>query len=175
MYVSPLIDPKGQQTGWMTSMTNITEAKRIRDQLSASHERFTTVLEGLDASVSVLSVQQGELLFANRSYRLWFGADAGPCAVGRAAASPAEAAPTTDDDVDSLSGLPAQELTETGRRPARGLRRAAAEVVRRARALPAVDRRPAGADADRHRHHGPARAEEQAARRPRRRRSPAGW
>jgi hypothetical protein len=24
----------------------------------------------------VLSVQQGELLFANRSYRLWFGADA---------------------------------------------------------------------------------------------------
>jgi C4-dicarboxylate-specific signal transduction histidine kinase len=46
MYVSPLIDPQGQQTGWMTSMTNITEAKRIRDQLSASHERFTTVLEG---------------------------------------------------------------------------------------------------------------------------------
>ncbi len=77
MYVSPLIDPRGQQTGWMTSMTNITEAKRIRDQLSASHERFTTVLEGLDASVSVLSVPQGELLFANRSYRLWFGADAG--------------------------------------------------------------------------------------------------
>ena len=56
-------------------MTNITEAKRIRDQLSASHERFTTVLEGLDAAVSVMSVQQGELLFANRSYRLWFGAD----------------------------------------------------------------------------------------------------
>ena len=27
--------------------------KRIRDQLSASHERFTTVLEGLDAAVSV--------------------------------------------------------------------------------------------------------------------------
>jgi PAS domain S-box-containing protein len=76
MYVSPLIDPKGQQTGWMTSVTNITEAKRIRDQLAASHERFTTVLEGLDASVSVLSVHQGELLFANRSYRLWFGADA---------------------------------------------------------------------------------------------------
>jgi PAS domain-containing protein len=75
MYVSPLIDPKGMQTGWMTSMTNITEAKRMRDQLSASHERFTTVLEGLDAAVSVLSVQQGELLFANRSYRLWFGSD----------------------------------------------------------------------------------------------------
>ncbi|MDP1533349.1 MAG: PAS domain S-box protein, partial [Rubrivivax sp.] len=76
MYISPLIDPKGLQTGWMTSVTNITEAKRIRDQLSASHERFTTVLEGLDASVSVLSVAQHELLFVNRSYRLWFGGDA---------------------------------------------------------------------------------------------------
>ena len=57
MYVSPLIDARGKQTGWMTSMTNITEAKRIRDQLSASHERFTTVLEGLDAAVSVLSAR----------------------------------------------------------------------------------------------------------------------
>ena len=76
MYVSPLIEARGRQAGWMTSMTNITEAKRIRDQLSASHERFTTVLEGLDAAVSVMSVQQRELLFANRSYRLWFGAEA---------------------------------------------------------------------------------------------------
>ena len=104
MYVSPLIDPKGQQTGWMTSMTNITEAKRIRDQLSASHERFTTVLEGLDAAVSVLSVQQGELLFANRSYRLWFGADAQGHALlagGEPASPPAR--PTTDDAVDSLA------------------------------------------------------------------------
>ncbi|WP_163579517.1 PAS domain S-box protein, partial [Klebsiella pneumoniae] len=70
VYVSPLVDTKGKQTGWMTSMTNITEAKRVRDQLTASHERFTTVLEGLDAAVSVLSVQPPELLFANRSYRL---------------------------------------------------------------------------------------------------------
>jgi PAS domain S-box-containing protein len=116
MYVSPLIDPKGQQTGWMTSVTNITEAKRIRDQLSASHERFTTVLEGLDASVSVLSVQQGELLFANRSYRLWFGADArghglltGGLA-GRRDGDDYDANP--EDDVDDLSGLPTHELME---------------------------------------------------------------
>lgn len=75
MYVSALIDAKGVQNGWMTSMTNITEAKRIRDQLSASHERFTTVLEGLEAAVSVISTDYGELLFTNRSYRFWFGAD----------------------------------------------------------------------------------------------------
>jgi PAS domain S-box-containing protein len=121
MYVSPLIDPKGQQTGWMTSMTNITEAKRIRDQLSASHERFTTVLEGLDASVSVLSVAQGELLFANRSYRLWFGGDArGHLQMGGTAAGvgidPATLAdPASDDvadDVDPMSGLPTEAVTD---------------------------------------------------------------
>ncbi len=115
MYVSPLVDPKGVQTGWMTSMTNITEAKRVRDQLSASHERFTTVLEGLDAAVSVQAVQQGELLFANRSYRLWFGADANGHATlagddPKLAMLPAE----SDDEVDNLGGLPTQELTEAG-------------------------------------------------------------
>jgi PAS domain S-box-containing protein len=117
MYVSPLIDPKGAQTGWMTSMTNITEAKRVRDQLSASHERFTTVLEGLDAAVSVLSVQQGELLFANRSYRLWFGADARGHALlaGGDAGLPSIA--DIGDSVDSYGGLPTQELTEAGSDP----------------------------------------------------------
>ena len=119
MYVSPLIDAKGNQTGWMTSMTNITEAKRIRDQLSAAHERFTTVLEGLDAAVSVVSVQEGELLFANRSYRVWFGADARGH-THLASGHPGEAdvpLPDEDDAVDHLSGLPAQELTEAGTDP----------------------------------------------------------
>ncbi len=118
MYVSPLIDPKGQQTGWMTSITNITEAKRIRDQLSASHERFTTVLEGLEASVSVLSVQQGELLFVNRSYRLWFGADARghQLMAGGVVGNPPFHA-DGDDEIDGLGGLPSQELTEAGAHP----------------------------------------------------------
>ena len=119
MYVSPLIDARGLQTGWMTSMTNITEAKRIRDQLSASHERFTTVLEGLDAAVSVLSVQQSELLFANRSYRLWFGAD--PKGHGQLASSslfaPLMSADDHGDAVDSLSGLPTESLTASGADP----------------------------------------------------------
>ena len=114
MYVSPLIDPKGQQTGWMTSMTNITEAKRIRDQLSASHERFTTVLEGLDAAVSVLSVTQGELLFANRSYRLWFGAESQGHAMLAGAEKGVPFLPEIDDAVDNFGGLPTQELTEAG-------------------------------------------------------------
>jgi PAS domain S-box-containing protein len=120
MYVSPLVDSRSQQTGWMTSMTNITEAKRIRDQLSASHERFTTVLEGLDAAVSVMSVQQGELLFANRSYRLWFGADPkGHAQLAGQAMAPAfmSAAREASQDVDNLSGLPAEQLTAFGADP----------------------------------------------------------
>ena len=117
MYVSPLIDARGHQTGWMTSMTNITEAKRIRDQLSASHERFTTVLEGLDAAVSVLSVQQSELLFANRSYRLWFGADSRGHALLAGSSIGIPYLPEADDEVDNLGGLPTQELTEVGSDP----------------------------------------------------------
>ncbi|PTT75414.1 PAS domain-containing sensor histidine kinase [Pelomonas sp. HMWF004] len=122
VYVSPLVDTKGKQTGWMTSMTNITEAKRVRDQLSASHERFTTVLEGLDAAVSVLSVQPPELLFANRSYRLWFGADPAGHALlagGQLVGNTSRGAGLDDgaDEVDDYSGLPAEALTETGADP----------------------------------------------------------
>jgi PAS domain S-box-containing protein len=73
MYVSPLVDGKGVQTGWMTSMTDITEPNRVRRQLSESYERFTTVLEGLDASISVAPLGGEDLLFANKMYRLWFG------------------------------------------------------------------------------------------------------
>jgi PAS domain S-box-containing protein len=115
MYVSPLIDAKGQQTGWMTSMTNITEAKRIRDQLSASHERFTTVLESLDAAVCVFSAQESDLLFANRSYRVWFGADAAVHAsmLGANSLKP-PAMPPSEDGIDNFGGLPAEQLTEAG-------------------------------------------------------------
>ena len=76
MYVSPLLDPQGTQVGWMTSMTDITEPKRIREALTAAHERFMTVLEGLDDAISVTadSDEGLELLFANRTYRRFFGA-----------------------------------------------------------------------------------------------------
>jgi len=79
MYVSPLRDPQGVQIGWMTSMTDITEPKRIREALTAAHERFMTVLEGLGDAISVVAdTPQGlELLFANRTYRGIFGAQSG--------------------------------------------------------------------------------------------------
>ncbi|MBU3611681.1 PAS domain S-box protein [Polynucleobacter sp. MG-27-Goln-C1] len=72
-FISPLINEKGAQTGWVTSLIDISEPKKIREELAASQERFVTVLEGLDAAVSVVSNETGELLFANRFYRERFG------------------------------------------------------------------------------------------------------
>ncbi len=114
MYVSPLIDPRGQQTGWMTSMTDITEPKRIREELSASYERFTTVLEGLDAAVSVAPLGSEELLFANKLYRSWFGGEVSGHVNLIAQAGVPAAAPSEDamDAVDGLAGLPTDALTD---------------------------------------------------------------
>jgi PAS domain S-box-containing protein len=92
MYVSPLIDREGHQSGWMSSITDITEPKRSREALAAAHERFTTVLDALDAAIWVLaddgpSVPEAEAaaipdmasapataepLFANRAFRAMF-------------------------------------------------------------------------------------------------------
>lgn len=113
MYVSPLIDPRGQQTGWMTSMTDITEPKRIREELSASYERFTTVLEGLDAAVSVAPLGSEELLFANKLYRSWFGAEVSGHVNLIAQAGVPAVVPSDDalDAVDGLAGFPTDTLT----------------------------------------------------------------
>lgn len=112
LYVSPLVDAKGKQTGWMTSMTDITEPNRIREQLTASHERFTVVLESLDASVSVAPLGSAELLFANRLYRQWFGSqtDGHLELVAQAGVLPAREHSSVDDE-DGLMGLPTDPLT----------------------------------------------------------------
>ena len=112
MYVSPLIDPRGQQTGWMTSMTDISVSKRIREELSNSYERFTTVLEGLDAAVSVAPLGGEELLFANKLYRAWFSSAVSGHINMIAQAGMPPVTPTDDAmDVDGLAGLPTDSLT----------------------------------------------------------------
>jgi PAS domain S-box-containing protein len=114
LYVSPLVDAKGNQTGWMTSMTDITEPTRIREQLQASHERFTTVLEALDAAVSVAPLGSEELLFANKLYRLWFGGRAAGHLGMVAQAGMSQTPPVNDeqlDEVDSFVGLPTNTIT----------------------------------------------------------------
>ena len=110
MYVSPLIDATGKQTGWMTSMTDITEPNRIREQLASSHERFTIVLEALDASVSVAPLGSEELLFANKLYRLWFGHNT-QGHLGLVQQAGAYSGEKASDDVDDLAGFPIDSLT----------------------------------------------------------------
>jgi len=114
LYVSPLIDAFGQQTGWMTSMTDITEPTRVREQLAASHERFTTVLEALDASISVAPLGSNEILFANKLYRQWFGtqAEGHIQLVAEAGVPPPLSTDETLDTVDAYAGLPTDQLAE---------------------------------------------------------------
>ncbi|MFN4340575.1 MAG: PAS domain S-box protein [Azonexus sp.] len=75
LYFSPLIGTDGRQLGWMASMNDITEPKRIRVELERAHERFTTVIDGLDSSVHVADAKTGEILFANRAFQSIYGFD----------------------------------------------------------------------------------------------------
>ncbi|WP_423455576.1 PAS domain-containing sensor histidine kinase [Ottowia sp. VDI28] len=108
LYVSPLVDATGKHSGWMASMTDITEPNRVRRQLSASYERFTTVLEALDASVSVAPLGSEELLFANKLYRQWFGTttEGHLKLVVRGGTAETQLSDESLDTVDSFAGLP---------------------------------------------------------------------
>lgn len=114
MYVSPLIDGQGQQTGWMTSMTDITEPKRVREELTASYERFTTVLDSLDEAISVTPLNTSELLFANRMYQTWFGSSAKGHRqlIDQATYAPTQTPQDAFDAEDGLAGLPTDALLD---------------------------------------------------------------
>ncbi len=73
VYASKLIDGNGQHIGWMGSMYDVTELRREREALQASHERFVTVMNGLDAAVAVSDAQSGELLMSNQQFDRAFG------------------------------------------------------------------------------------------------------
>lgn len=114
LYVAPLIDAFGTQTGWVTSMTDITEPNRIREELSRAHRRFTTVLEALEASISVAPLGSDELLFANKTYRQWFHAEAAGHLqlAAEAGVVPGRSNDESSDAVDSLAGFPVATVTE---------------------------------------------------------------
>jgi PAS domain S-box-containing protein len=113
MYMSPLVSDNGEQTGWMASITDITEPKRTREELAAAHERFTTVLESLDAAVSVANLGGNALLFANARYRQWYGENV---AGHHRMVMHAQVGLMQDDDqqdsVDDLAGMPTDVLLD---------------------------------------------------------------
>ena len=67
----PFIDSYGKQTGWLTSVTDITEPTRYRNELPAQ-ERFT-VLQSLDTAVSKVAPSLWRFIICKRTYRKWFG------------------------------------------------------------------------------------------------------
>ncbi len=68
LYATPLVNHLGQQTGWLASMYNITELKKKREAIAMAHQRFRTVLNGLDAAVCVSRCEDRQLLFSNRAF-----------------------------------------------------------------------------------------------------------
>ncbi len=76
VYEAPLVDAGGRQAGWMASIHDITEQRRARAELEASHQRFMTVLDGLDAAIYVAGLEADEILFANKAFKNIYGHDA---------------------------------------------------------------------------------------------------
>ena len=112
-FISPLINSSGIQSGWISSVIDISEPKKIREELAASHHRFTTVLEGLDAAVSVVNPKNGDLLFANGLYREQFGNSSDghiQLVGGELELSESGSEQFDEEAVDSLAGLPSSML-----------------------------------------------------------------
>jgi PAS domain S-box-containing protein len=68
-----LVDLANNLAYWILSLRNSKERKKAELALHESHERFTTVLDSLDALVYVSDIETHDVLFANRSVRDTFG------------------------------------------------------------------------------------------------------
>ena len=79
IFEAPLVDAGGSQAGWMASIHDITEQRRARAELEASHQRFMTVLEGLDAAIYVADLESDQILFANKAFKNIYGYDTVGC------------------------------------------------------------------------------------------------
>ena len=76
--VFPLLTSKNIRLGFMITHSNVTQANRTARELRAMQQRFTRVLETMDAAVSVISLKEAEptLLFSNSIYQELFGESA---------------------------------------------------------------------------------------------------
>lgn len=72
-FITPMVDVKNHQTGWINSVIDVSEPRKIREELAASQQRFVMVLEGLPTAISVVDPKTGDLLFANKLYQDMFG------------------------------------------------------------------------------------------------------
>jgi two-component system sensor histidine kinase DctS len=56
MYISPLVGADGRQSGWMASMVDITEQKRARAELEASHQKVVAAQERLQQTARLVTM-----------------------------------------------------------------------------------------------------------------------
>jgi two-component system sensor histidine kinase DctS len=56
MYISPLVGADGRQEGWMASMVDITEQKRARAELEASHQKVVAAQERLQQTARLVTM-----------------------------------------------------------------------------------------------------------------------
>ncbi len=68
-------DAAGKPLSVIGSNRDITDQKRAEQELKASHERFTMVLDSISAHIYVADMQTFEILFMNRAMRDAFGGD----------------------------------------------------------------------------------------------------
>ena len=115
----PLIDAKGHQTGWMTSDDQHHRGQaHPRPALGVARALHDRARRRSTLRSRCCRCSSGELLFANRSYRLWFGATRAATALlagGRRPAHPRARVATMTST--TFGGLPTQELTEAGPSP----------------------------------------------------------
>lgn len=111
-FISPLIDSQNRQSGWINSLIDISEPQKIREELAISQQRFITVLEGLDAAISVLNPKNGQLLYTNGLYREMFGnsSRAHLLLLGNESGF-VEDELSKDESIDMYAGLPSSVLT----------------------------------------------------------------
>lgn len=111
-FVSPMVNQKNKQTGWINTLVDISEPKRIREELAIAQQRFITVLEGLTAGICVVSPKTGELLFTNNLYREMFKnfPDAHHALIGSESMSENQLQ-MDQDGTDGFAGLPSSVLT----------------------------------------------------------------
>jgi PAS domain S-box-containing protein len=70
---SPLVDASGQVVKWCGMSTDIEDRRRAEESLRVQERRFRSMVDGFPALIS-LRTPAGDLEFANRRYREYFGA-----------------------------------------------------------------------------------------------------
>jgi len=75
IFGSPVKDKEGKMIASMVSFSDITDRKKAERELRASHKRFVTVLNSIDATVYVADMETYEIVFMNKYMVDSFGKD----------------------------------------------------------------------------------------------------